>query len=76
VPRVIHVLKLSDLARKDHYMVGRYDDAADTFVPAEPNARVTRVNSTNILDEGLRIRGRGRRMNSKVKLVEISMYRK
>jgi hypothetical protein len=29
--------------------------------------RVTRVNSTNVLDEGLRIRGRGRQMNSKVK---------
>jgi hypothetical protein len=29
---------------------------------------ITRVNSTNILDEGLRIGGRGRRMNSKVKV--------
>jgi hypothetical protein len=29
---------------------------------------VTRVNSTNVLDEGLRIGGRGRRMNSKVKI--------
>jgi hypothetical protein len=29
---------------------------------------VTRVNSVNVLDEGLRIRGRGRRMNSKVKI--------
>jgi hypothetical protein len=29
---------------------------------------VTRVNSTNVLDEGLRIGGRGRRMNSKVKV--------
>jgi hypothetical protein len=37
---------------------------------------VTRVNSTNVLDEGLRIGERGRQMNSKVKLVEISMYRK
>jgi hypothetical protein len=27
---------------------------------------VTRVNLTNVLDEGLRIGGRGRRMNSKV----------
>jgi hypothetical protein len=34
------------------------------------------VNSTNILDEGLRIREIGRRMNSKVKLVEIDMRRK
>uniref|UniRef100_A0ACD5UGT3 Uncharacterized protein n=1 Tax=Avena sativa TaxID=4498 RepID=A0ACD5UGT3_AVESA len=37
---VTHVLKLSDLAREDHYMVGRYDDAADTFVPAEPERGV------------------------------------
>jgi hypothetical protein len=44
----------------------------------DPHGRrqLTRVNSINILDEGLRIGGRGRRMNSKVKLVEISMYRK
>jgi hypothetical protein len=27
-----------------------------------------RVNSTNVLDEGLKIGGRGRRMNSKVKV--------
>jgi hypothetical protein len=31
---------------------------------------LTRVNSTNVLDEGLRIGEIGRRMNSKVKLVE------
>jgi hypothetical protein len=37
---------------------------------------VARVNSTNVLDEGLRIGEIGRRMNSKVKLVEISEYRK
>jgi hypothetical protein len=30
--------------------------------------RVMRVNSTNVLDEGLRIRGIGRQMNSKVKI--------
>jgi hypothetical protein len=29
---------------------------------------MTRVNLTNVLDEGLRIGGRGRRMNSKVKV--------
>jgi hypothetical protein len=29
---------------------------------------VMRVNSTNALDEGLRIGGRGRRINSKVKV--------
>jgi hypothetical protein len=29
---------------------------------------LTRVNSTNVLDDGLRIGGRGRRMNSKVKV--------
>jgi hypothetical protein len=37
---------------------------------------LTRVNSANVLDEGLRIGEIGRRMNSKVKLVEISVYRK
>jgi hypothetical protein len=34
---------------------------------------MTRVNSANILDEGLRIGGRGRRMNSKV---EVSQTRR
>jgi hypothetical protein len=38
--------------------------------------RVTRVNSTNVLDEGLRIGEIGRRMNSKVKLVEIGVRQK
>jgi hypothetical protein len=38
--------------------------------------QVTRVNSANVLDEGLRIGEIGRRMNSKVKLVEIGVYRK
>jgi hypothetical protein len=37
---------------------------------------VTRVNSANVLDEGLRIGEIGRRMNSKVKLVEIGVSRK
>jgi hypothetical protein len=37
---------------------------------------VTRVNSTNVLDKGLRIGEIGRRMNSKVRLVEIDVYRK
>jgi hypothetical protein len=32
------------------------------------SSRLTRVNLANILDEGLRIGGRGRRMNSKVKV--------
>jgi hypothetical protein len=38
--------------------------------------QVTRVNLTNVLDEGLRIGEIGRRMNSKVRLVEIGVYRK
>jgi hypothetical protein len=37
---------------------------------------VMRVNSTNVLDEGLRIGEIERRMNSKVKLVKIGVYRK
>jgi hypothetical protein len=39
-------------------------------------ARVTRVNSTNVLDEGLKIGEIGRRMNSKVKSVKQGVYRK
>jgi hypothetical protein len=37
---------------------------------------LTRVNSTNVLNEGLRIGEIGRRMNLKVKLVKIGMCRK
>jgi hypothetical protein len=37
---------------------------------------VTRVNSTNVQYEGLRIGGIGRRMNSKVKSVKQGVYRK
>jgi hypothetical protein len=37
---------------------------------------VTRVNSINVLNEGLRIGGIGHRMNSKVRLIEISIYQK
>jgi hypothetical protein len=37
---------------------------------------LTRVNSTNVLDEGLRIGEIGRRMNSKVKSVKQGVYRK
>jgi hypothetical protein len=33
----------------------------------QPAPTLKRVNSANALDEGLRIGGRGRRMNSKVK---------
>jgi hypothetical protein len=35
---------------------------------------LTRVSSTNVLDEGLRIGGIGRRMNSKVKSVKQGVY--
>jgi hypothetical protein len=42
----------------------------------QPVSTLTRVNSTNVLDEGLRIGEIGHRMNLKVKLVEIFVYRK
>jgi hypothetical protein len=38
--------------------------------------QVTRVNSANVLNEGLRIGEIGRRMNSKVKLVKIGVLSK
>ncbi|CAD6259170.1 unnamed protein product [Miscanthus lutarioriparius] len=34
-PGVRHVLKLSKAADEDYYVVGRYDDEADTFAPVE-----------------------------------------
>jgi hypothetical protein len=42
----------------------------------EKGGEVTRVNSTNVPDEGLRIEEIGRRMNSKVKSVKQGVYRK
>jgi hypothetical protein len=50
--------------------------AGSLLVDRGVGQRVTRVNSTNVLDEGLRIGEIGRRMNSKVRLVEIGVYRK
>jgi hypothetical protein len=38
--------------------------------------QLTRVNSTNVLDEGLRIGEIGHRMNSKVKSVKQGVYQK
>jgi hypothetical protein len=43
---------------------------------SESTICVMRVNSTNVLNEGLRIGEIGRRMNSKVRLVKIGVYRK
>jgi hypothetical protein len=37
-------------------------------IPIHLSYLVTRVNAANVLDEGLRIGGRGHRMNSKVKI--------
>jgi hypothetical protein len=50
----------------------------DEAVESIPHGRrqLTRVNSTNVLDEGLRIGEIGRRMNSKVKSVKQGAYRK
>jgi hypothetical protein len=47
-----------------------------TSIETHRDPPLTRVNSTNVLNEGLRIGGIGRRMNSKVKLVEIGVCRK
>jgi hypothetical protein len=44
--------------------------------PRDSPHTLTRVNSTNVLDEGLRIGETGRRMNSKVRLIEIDVYQK
>jgi hypothetical protein len=47
-----------------------------TIKPRILQVSLTRVISTNVLDEGLRIEEIGRRMNSKVKLVKQGGYRK
>jgi hypothetical protein len=44
--------------------------------PAITIQKVTRANSTNVLDEGLRIREIGHRMNLKIKSVKQGVYRK
>jgi hypothetical protein len=48
----------------------QYNDvlANDPYLVAIVKRLLTRVNSANVLDEGLRIGGRGRRINSKVKI--------
>jgi hypothetical protein len=48
----------------------------ETACRGSERGALTRVNSTNVLDEGLRIGEIGRRMNSKVKLVEIGVSQK
>jgi hypothetical protein len=52
-------------------LVGR----SQSFASLHFVLRMMRVNSTNVLDEGLRIGGIGRRMNSKVKSVKQGVYR-
>jgi hypothetical protein len=54
----------------------RYLEKALEIICTTHYLLLTRVNSANVLDEGLRIGEIGRRMNSKVKLVEIGVYRK
>jgi hypothetical protein len=46
------------------------------FKTIDKDVQVTRVNSTNVLDEGLRIGEIGRRMNSKVKSVKQGVSQK
>ncbi|KAK3143450.1 hypothetical protein QOZ80_4AG0300460 [Eleusine coracana subsp. coracana] len=46
-----HVLKLSNSDDEDYYMAGLYDDAEDTFVPAEPE-RGDDVRKWRRLDHG------------------------
>jgi hypothetical protein len=59
----------------------RRENGADYFAWGgrslpKTSSPVTRANLANVLNEGLRIREIGRRMNSKVRLVETGVYRK
>jgi hypothetical protein len=61
----------------DHFwLTGARDEGSseDTLDLEVSPGRVTRVNSTNVLDEGLRIGGVRRRMNSKVNSVKQGVY--
>jgi hypothetical protein len=55
---------------------GQKPIATKTNLGTTEGSRLTRVSSTNVLDEGLRIGEIGHRMNSKVKLVEIGVRQK
>jgi hypothetical protein len=49
-----------------HSRLHAYTDTCPTCTQADVKLELTRANSTNVLDGGLRIGGIGRRMNSKV----------
>nr|CAB3485374.1 unnamed protein product [Digitaria exilis] len=51
-PGVRHVLKLSKVADEDYYVVGRYDDVADTFVPGEEGGDDVDVRNWRRIDHG------------------------
>jgi hypothetical protein len=84
VPRelVEHALNVDPKARPVKQPLRRFDEPKRKAIAAElhrlenagfireikASTWVTRVKSTNVQDEGLRIGGRGRRMNSKVKI--------
>jgi hypothetical protein len=51
--------------------------ASKMMIPADDwRPRHSPANSTNVLDEGLRIGKIGHRMNSKIKSIKQGMYRK
>jgi hypothetical protein len=67
-----------ETARSRVFTRSRSTERITTTTPSRGirHPQVTRVNSTNVLDEGLRIGEIWRWMNSKVKLVETGVYRK
>jgi hypothetical protein len=65
-----------DLRRSATVNTGRSTERERDRGLVQEDGELTRVNSTNVLDEGLRIGEIGRRMNSKVRLVEIGVYQK
>jgi hypothetical protein len=51
-----------------------WSKALENFIAIKYYSLLMRVNSINVLDEGLRIGEIGRRMNSKVKSVKQGVY--
>jgi hypothetical protein len=64
--------KLYNITKNKHVLVADVLSHAPLDIRFNWTLVVMRVNSINVLDEGLRIGGRGRRMNSKVEVSQTS----
>jgi hypothetical protein len=61
-------VKINDNSKADFKNIENFSFSFTLDNPKENIQLLTRVSSANVLDEGLRIGGRERQMNSKVKI--------